>query len=120
MSLELRGEDVPEQRGGGSGIWSREEKCPLGTVRVLHWRLSDGPYTEISIGSWEFPRIYLRGHIECKTTDLFAMYVAEFFKLGTPQMLVSILDTVSRRARDEGTKKAQRDMRVALGLEHDE
>lgn len=120
MSVELRGEGVPERRGGGSGIWSRDQKCPLGTVRILHWRLSDGPYTEIylsGIESWAFPRIYLQGHVECKTRDLFDMYVAEFFKLGTPQLLVSLLDSVSRLARKDGEQKAQMRMRVALGLE---
>ena len=107
---------MPENRGGGSGIWSREEKCPLGKVRALHWALSDGDYTELSLGRYAFPRVYLRGHVECKNTDLFGLYIAELFKLGSPELFVSILDAVSKQAREEGETAARLYMRVALGF----
>lgn len=117
MNNELRGEGVPESRGSGSGIWSRTGECPFGEVRVIHWALCEGLYTELSLGfGLGFPRIYLQGHVECKTVDLFDLYVAEFYKLGTPQMLVSILSSVSRQARKDGERAAQVRIRSALGL----
>lgn len=115
---ELRGEGVPEDRGGGSGIWSRTEQSPLGKVGAVHWRLRNGKFTELSIEAAGFPRIILSGWIplEYGKVNLFEAYVAEFFKLGTSSLLVSLLTTTAAKARQEGEETAKFNMRMVLGL----
>lgn len=120
---ELLGEGVPEVRGGGSGVWRRTEECPLGEVKALHWALSDGNYTELSLrgrgSAWTFPSIYLLGHVghvERETANLFDLYVTHLFKLGSPKLFISILKAISDQARKDGEEAAQARIRKAIGL----
>lgn len=107
--------------GGGSGVHSREQQTPLGEVRLVHWTLSAGKCTELSIfahGVYAiagFPEIRLDGHVEA-AEDVLKLYLEWLVRLGGAGVVADIALQAHRLGREEGAEVARLRVRQALGL----
>lgn len=108
-----------ENLGGGSGIWSHSVETLLGTMRIVHWKLTHGELTEISISDsfyldHPWPTIKLAGHQ--KPVDYTRFYIEALLRLGGVPELVNGISGVKSCAFKNGEAAARAEMRRVLGF----